>query len=93
VDRWITPLKRATREEIYRTVDDRGWQEFRLSLKGLPTEIKLDRLWNYLYNNPPSMTNSQELDSAFYDRSVRVANYLAALRRGGQLNMNNEVVR
>lgn len=94
MDRWLVPLKQLTREEIFLAVDDRDWQTFRLKLKGLPTSIKLDKLYQYLYNTPSVSSGSEKEDQdSFENRIIRVANYLNALRRGGQLNHNNEVVR
>jgi hypothetical protein len=61
------------------------WQKFRLSLKGLPTELKLALLAMY-YND-----NSRPYSK--WEREVQVGNYLGALRRGGQLDMQNRVKR
>jgi hypothetical protein len=93
MDKWIPELYRPGRDEIQFAVDSREWQEFRLSLKGLPTEVKLDRLHHYLYTQGRSSGSQQEDDEADLKREIRVANYLAALRRGGLLNIHNEVVR
>jgi hypothetical protein len=59
--------------EILRCVDDAAWQKFRLSLKGLSTNEKLKKLRSYKANNSGRCV------------TVRVENYLNALRRGGQL--------
>jgi hypothetical protein len=82
---WYPSLRSLTREEIFDAVDDPQWQRFRLSLKGLPTELKLDKLHKYLFNGCEYGT--------FNDRTIRVANYLAALRRAGLLNSQNGVIR
>jgi hypothetical protein len=64
-------------------VRDGHWQRFRLKLKGLSTVEKLDRLERWWDDNQlyPGRTE------------VQVGNYLGALRRGGQLDMNNKVQR
>lgn len=65
-------------------VKDEVWQGFRASLKGLSTEVKLDWLRGWLETN---------IDMAPRRTRVQVDNYINALKRGGQLNMNLEVVR
>lgn len=65
-------------------VENRPWQVFRISLKGKPTAIKLIELnkwWENHYHQNPFITE------------VQVGNYLGALRRGGQLDMQNQVKR
>lgn len=64
-------------------VRDAMWQEFRKKMKGVPTEQKLDMLKEWWSKNLHAPGRTE----------VQVGNYLGALRRGGQLNMNNEVVR
>ena len=67
--------------EIQRAVQDEAWQKFRRSLKGHPTAVKLDKLYNWWADHPTR------------DGEVQVTNYLNALKRGGQLDMNLRVVR
>lgn len=66
----------ATSRRIAQAVDDEGWQEFRLSLKGISTQDKLQKLVGY-YNAGKLLT-----DDTVY---IRVDNYLKALARGGQI--------
>ncbi len=62
------------------------WQKFRLSLKGVRTEEKLDRLNDYLEN----LVKAGNISDWEY---CRVDNYINALLRGGQLvHRNNQVV-
>lgn len=74
-----------TRDQINDAVDDVEWQRFRISLKGMSTEEKLQRL--HIYR--PIYVESQE----DIKKLVRVANYINALKRGGQLNSNLEIVK
>jgi hypothetical protein len=62
-----------TRKEIMEAVKDSDWQEFRISLKGLPTKRKLERLavWKE--------------DHKGRKAEVQVENYINALKRGGQI--------
>lgn len=70
---WRRTVMSLTRDEIMQAVNDPKWQEFRLSLKGLPTYRKLIMLDEYL------KTHTARVDK------VRVDNYINALLRGGQL--------
>lgn len=70
---WRRKVHSLTRDEIMQAVDDPKWQEFRLSLKGLPTHRKLIMLDEYL------KTHTTNADT------IRVDNYINALLRGGQL--------
>lgn len=65
------------------------WQKFRVSLKGQSTWMKLARLKeryerNVLVNTQPTIRNIER---------IRICNYISALRRGGYLDSNYEVVR
>lgn len=73
---------------IAEAVDDEGWQQYRVSMKGKPTAEKLLALREYWLD---------ELDKAQYildearkmkrieDIQIRIDNYIKALSRGGQL--------
>jgi hypothetical protein len=63
-----------TRKEIQEAVADPEWQVFRLSLKGLSTERKLDKLDEWLQKHRGERR-----------AQVQVENYENALRRGGFL--------
>lgn len=62
-----------TRLEIQEAIKDIKWQEFRVSLKGVSTEKKLESLNKYLNNNRT------------HNKEVQVENYINALKRGGQI--------
>ena len=70
-----------------------AWQRFRVSLKGFNTKKKMVRLkyrWKHFVND----INNNGFDEK--DKSlerIRIINYLGALRRGGQLDSNNNIVR
>jgi hypothetical protein len=67
------------------------WQKFRESLKGLPTEVKLDRL-NEWYHKKIKLQGS-EGRLAIYAVSIQVSNYINALKRGGQLDHMGRVIK
>lgn len=80
--RWKYDIEYVTKAEIMAfCVQDEEWQEFRLSLKGKPTRIKLELLALWKESHP--------------DRrgQVQVDNYLNALKRGGQLDLKGNIVR
>jgi len=61
------------RQEIKKCIDNKDWQSFRLSLKGLSTKVKLQKLNQYKKEHNSKCGN------------VRVINYENALKRAGQL--------
>lgn len=67
-------------------VQDEEWQGIRLSMKGVSTQRKLEILRIYyerkILGLPIRSHSTQRFD-------CQVDNYLGALRRGGQLDMNN----
>lgn len=69
-------------------VEDADWQKIRLSMKGLPTHEKLQILKDWWDRD---ITGKRVQPS--YAVQVQVGNYLGALRRGGQLNSQNQVRR
>ena len=85
MDRWPHEVYYHPKDEILRHVKNKRWQMFRLLLKGLYTYEKLIRLDQWLRDEvsetPPHVVRTC------------VDNYINALRRGGQLNENYEVVR
>lgn len=82
---WTSCVGSYTKEEVQAYCVMHGdWQHFRRSLKGLPTEVKLDQLakwYDRRVDMQPRMT------------TVQVDNYINALKRGGQLDMDLKVVR
>lgn len=76
---WNEPIGVIATSEIKPAISDPTWQRFRLSLKGLPTDVKLDRLAQW-----PIRGREDE---------VRIWNYLNALKRGGQLDLEGKVQR
>lgn len=79
---WTYETHPTSRGEIETAVTDSAWQKFRLSLKGIPTEQKLDKLKEWQADH--------EWDR--YSR-VQVQNYVNALKRGGQLDMFGHVLK
>jgi len=83
MDKWPYEIQHLDMGEILRAVASNRWQNVRKSLKGLPTSQKLIALQMWLFEG-------QDPEE---DRVIQVHNYINALKRGGQLNLNNEVVR
>jgi hypothetical protein len=83
--KWPFGYKQFSNEDVrfavYEADDFLEWQKFRVMLKGVTTREKLYALGWYL-----SMNDS---DVAI----IRVNNYIGALKRGGLLNDDLEVVR
>jgi hypothetical protein len=74
-----------TRAQLYKAINDEGWQGFRQSLKGLPTADKIQKLRGYWeahsYMDQPCTVYGDDCDGV----CIRVDNYIKALCRGGQL--------
>lgn len=77
----IEPLNH---DEIMEAVKDEDWQVYRLSMKGLTTHFKLSALANWLERGKTPDSDK---------RRIQVMNYLNALKRGGQLDKDGNVVR
>lgn len=81
MDAWRKGISTCSRIEVIQfCVNDDDWQKFRLSLKGVSTEKKLDMLQDWL--------NDHNCDRR---ATVQVNNYLGALKRGGQISEKGEV--
>jgi len=66
-------LPKIDKGEIDDAINDPEWQEFRVSLKGLSTEEKLNKLEQWLKIHKG------------HKAKVQVINYMNALKRGGQV--------
>ncbi len=84
---WPHTVKPMTKEEILSSTADSDWQSFRVTMKGMTTSEKLDRLSFY------RMTKLLPDDSLQRVHEVQIDNYINALKRGGQLNSNLGVVK
>lgn len=85
------PHKMGTyNHDLVRTfcVQDADWQKVRLSMKGIPTTDKLKVLDAY-------RTECIELSGGIltHRHQVQIDNYINALKRGGQLDMELRVQR
>lgn len=79
---YIQPINEVVRHAVYEADGVEDWQRFRVSLKGVSTSTKINMLINYwLIHYNDELT------------SIRVWNYIGALRRGGQLNEKLEVIK
>lgn len=76
---WEHEVTSLTKDEIMAAINDDSWQKFRLSLKGVATVDKLDKLDRYLWWSAYKYGEVSRTDQ------VRVDNYINALLRGGQL--------
>lgn len=72
---------------VYEAPGFERWQQFRVSLKGQSTGMKLLRLQRYLVEKLTCSAKQIE-----YER-CRVDNYIGALIRGGQLDNKFRIVR
>lgn len=71
----------SIRYAVYFAPDAISWQLFRVALKGISTNEKINMLVSYQKHN----TSSNDI--------IRIANYIGALKRGGQLDKNLKIVR
>ncbi len=80
-------------EQVQRyCVQNPAWQAFRRSMKGKPTETKLMMLTEWWDSHWPQGISPEALQQRVMIR-CQVTNYINALRRGGQLNLSNMVVK
>lgn len=93
------------REAVYESATADAWQQFRVSLKGFSTAMKLARVEaRYLKIRDKVLATLEELGSSkdmlVYDTSLseeekiekcRIDNYIGALRRGGQLDESYKI--
>lgn len=86
MNRWPEPIQHLTRAEIMDAIKCDDWQASRLSMKGIPTRTKLDWCWSWLELGCDKCCNEAR-------RKVQIDNYINALKRGGQLDVNGIVVR
>ena len=73
------PLPKIEIKAALAAVKDTDWQQFRRSLKGLPTKSKITKLSGWLRKKG----NSRRAQ-------LQVVNYMNALLRGGQLKKGND---
>lgn len=85
--KWPYKVESWSMPEILEATKSEHWQKFRKSLKGLSTRQKLLLLEEYQMCQEGMSDEDVEL------RLIRVDNYINALKRGGQLNMQLEVQR
>ncbi len=91
---WVKDYKQPNADEVrwavYEGPGHREWQLFRVSLKGLSTSDKLYGLKRYFDS---IMHNLQRTEEEQQLCVIRVNNYVGALRRGGLLNADFEIVK
>lgn len=74
IDEETVEMLKYTPEEVQRAVNNGAWQSFRKSLKGKPTQEKIDLLQCHWIAFGAERTTQIQID-----------NYIKALCRGGQL--------
>lgn len=80
--------KKFIRYSVYEAADHEEWQQFRVSMKGQSTQVKIYRL---ISRRTKAIIQG---DSNRRDRELcRIDNYIGALVRGGFLNSKLEIVR
>ena len=84
-DRWEHEVSSYTMDEVHHYIKDDNWQRFRLSLKGISTMGKLAKLRMYRAGH-----GGNEIGRKY---RVQIDNYINALKRGGQLDMNCKVIK
>lgn len=89
--RWEWPIESWSYPQvefaIYNAPDALNWQLFRVSMKRLDTYEKLAMLYSYYQGE----FEGQPLEKQAIEK-CRIDNYILALRRGGLLNQNYEVI-
>lgn len=91
---WKHKLQVWNIHQIWEAVDDADWQAFRISLKGISTEEKLQRLDEYLrIVCVLHQCTVDEIQFKNWKEKCRVDNYINAILRGGQLkHVEGEIV-
>ena len=90
---WLRKVDSWSQEEILAAVDDPDWQAFRVSLKGVATEGKLDMLDDYMERASARLSVGEIDKDGYRLECIRVDNYINALKRGGQLDAGSLEVR
>ena len=89
--RWPHLVKSYSQAEVLEYTGDSYWQTIRIGMKGMPTGMKLDTLDAYRYNRLGFGTiPDDELPRCV---EVQTDNYINALKRGGFLNEQLQVVK
>jgi alkylated DNA repair dioxygenase AlkB len=93
IKRWehgyFQPTQQRVVDAVYSASTAEEWQRFRVSMKGQPTSVKLVRLearWAY------NTIHRHSEDEEFKLECIRIMNYIGALKRGGQLNDDLEII-
>lgn len=86
---YFQPSAQRVQEAVYNVPSHREWQRFRVSLKGMSTRVKIARLDARWRKNIATRSSD---DPEFALETVRIHNYIGALKRGGLLNDNLEIV-
>ncbi len=93
IKRWdhgyFQPTQQRVVDAVYSAPTAHEWQRFRVSMKGQPTSVKLVRLEARWAHNT---RHRHSEDDEFKWETVRIMNYIGALKRGGQLNDDLEII-
>ena len=78
--------QKLIRHAVYEADDAREWQSVRVAMKGLTTQEKLVMMATYL-----KAAKLGHLNCSAEIGTIRVHNYIGALRRGGQLDADMQI--
>lgn len=101
---YTQPLQSDVQYAVYQADDHLRWQLFRVSMKGLTTvekvamlykrwELKNCRVADYGKLPQDQIMRNHWMSAISIVEWVRIMNYIGALRRGGQLDMQNFIVK
>ena len=84
---WPFEVKHVAKKEIEQYCPDPDWQKVRLSMKGTSTQEKMQILNRW--------RNRHLINQEFLPRKIEVQidNYVNALKRGGQLDVEGNIQR
>lgn len=86
-DKWKHPAINDVTHAVYEAIGYDRWQRFRVALKGWSTQQKLYFLEQYWEKYCLESCENMRIER------IRVNNYIGALKRGGVLNADLQVVR
>lgn len=92
------PRTADARKAVYEADDVEGWQAFRVALKGLTTSEKIHMLnarWHTFGCGALQLNRASTFDwnDSGHIEWIRIMNYIGALRRGGQLDSQLNVIK
>lgn len=101
LDKWVYDIEVYSPTEVkVFCVQDHEWQQFRLSMKGVTTQKKLSMLYarraglrRGSIKCNVGLCDTGKVGKLCRRHQVQIDNYLNALKRGGQLGMDKQVLK